>query len=176
MKFSKFLVVLSFLFPIAAFAQTNPNPNANVATNNGQFTLSAKVTPLFSNAGAIPATDVGGTFAVTTTLSLRSDNIIAADQQGYFGGFQYFLSSSKLLAKTNFDPSTFQFYLGASGGLVNNSATRRPGFIARGGVNYDPTHKGKFTINLIEAGVISGGIVNEPGVKPMISGGVSLGF
>lgn len=173
------LAVAVLFFAVSALAQTpapNPNPAANVATNNGQFTLSAKIVPLFASTGTIPAADVGGTFAVTTNLSLRSDNIVAANQQGYFGGLQYFLPSSKILAKTNFDPSTFQFYLSASGGLINNGTSQRPGFLAQGGVNYDPTHTGHFTVNIIEAGVVSGAIVNQPGVKPVIKGGVSLGW
>jgi len=155
---------------------TNPNPAANVATNSGQFTIQAKIVPLFSKTGTIPVADVGATFAVTTNFSLRSDNIVATGQQGYFGGVQYFLPSPKILAKTNFDPSTFQFYIAGSGGLINNGVTQRPGFLARGGVNYDPTHSSKFTVTLVEAGVISGSIVNSPGVKPFISGGVSLGW
>ena len=171
------LVLAFFALSVALFAQTpNPNPQANVATNNGQFTLAAKVVPLFAKTGTIPAADLGGTFAISKNLSLRSDNIVAANQQGYFGGFQYFLSSPKLLAKTNFDPTTFQFYLSASGGLINNGTTQRPGFLAKGGVNYDPTHQGHFTVNLVEAGVISGSIVNQGGVKPVISGGISLGW
>jgi hypothetical protein len=173
----QFALAFLLLSTFAAFAQTpNPNPALNVATNQGQFTLSAKIVPLFTKTGTIPASDVGGTFAVTKNWSLRSDNIVSPTNQGYFGGVQYFLSSPKLLAKTNFDPSTFQFYVAASGGLVNNGVSQRPGFVARGGVNFDPTHSSKFTVNLIEAGVISGGIVNQGGVKPMISGGISLGF
>lgn len=178
MRFTLALTLL--LVATFAAAQTtpppNPNPAVNVATNSGQFTLSAKIVPLFAKTGTVPATDVGGTFAVTKNLSLRSDNVIASNQQGYFGGVQYFLPSSKLLSKTNFDPSTFQFYLAASGGMVNNGVDQRPGFLARGGVNFDPTHASKFTVNLVEVGAISGNIVNLPGVKPFISGGVSLGW
>ena len=172
----KLIAVLLALTAALAVAQTNPNPAANVATNNGQFTLSAKVVPLFSKAGTIPATDVGGTFAITTALSVRSDNIVAANQQGYFGGLQYFLPSSKLLAKSNFDPSTFQFYIATSGGLINNGVALKPGFLAKGGLNYDPTHTGKFTVNIVEAGVVSGSIVNSPGVKPIISAGLNIGW
>jgi hypothetical protein len=171
----KFLITFAVL-TAACFAQTEPNPAANVATNSGQFTLQAKIVPLFSKTGTIPVADVGATFAVTKNFSLRSDNVVSAGQQGYFGGIQYFLSSPKVLAKTNFDPSTFQFYIAGSGGLINNGIEQRPGFLARGGVNYDPTHAGKFTVTLVEAGVISGSIVNMPGVKPFISGGMNLGF
>jgi hypothetical protein len=175
MRFTK--LFLAFVLTTLAVAQTpNPNPAANVATNNGQFTISAQIVPLFTKTGTVPATDVGATFAITTSLSLRSDNLVSANQQGYFGGVQYFLSAPKILAKTNFDPSTFQFYLHASGGLINNGTDVRPGFLAGGGVNYDPTHTGKFTVQLVDAGVVSGALVNSPGVKPIISGGIKLGF
>jgi hypothetical protein len=169
------ILAITFALVTAAVAQ-DPNPRLNVATNNGQFSLFAKVVPLFSKTGTIPATDVGATFAVTKAASLRSDNIVSGTQQGYFGGVQYFLPSSKLLAKTNFDPSTFQFYVAASGGFVNNGVSQRPGFLAHGGINFDPTHTSKFTVNLVELGVISGSIVNQPGVKPIIKGGINLGW
>ena len=175
----KSLLALAFAcFAAFSFAQTpvNPNPAVNVATNQGQFTIGAKVAPLFSKTGTVAATDVGGTFAVSTTLSLRSDNIVSGTQQGYFGGIQYFLPSSKLLAKTNFDPSTFQFYLLGSGGLIRYASSQRPGFRAGGGVNFDPTHKSKFTVNLIEAGVMSGSIVNQGGTVPFLTGGLALGW
>jgi len=168
--------VTCFLLSIAAFAQGAPNPALNVATNNGQFTLSAKIVPLLSKTGTIAAADAGGTFAVTSNLSLRSDNVVSGSQQGYFGGIQYFLPSSKILAKTNFDPSTFQFGFATSAGFINNGVNQRPGFLARGIVNYDPTHKGTFTVSLIDAGVISGSIVNMPGVRPFISFGLNLGW
>jgi hypothetical protein len=170
------IVAIAQTTPAPAPVVPNPNPSANVATNAGQFTVSAKIVPLFTKTGTVAASDVGGTFAITPNLSLRSDNIVSGTQQGYFGGLQYFISSKGVLAKTNFDPSTFQFYLAASGGLIHNGTTQRPGLLAKGGVNFDPTHKGKFTVNLIEAGVVSGSIVNSPGVKPIISGGLSLGW
>lgn len=177
MKKLAFLALLSTFLALPLFGQTtNPNPAVNVATNSGQFTLSAKIVPLFSKTGTIPASDVGGTFAVSTSFSLRSDNIVSGGQQGYFGGVQYFLPSAKILAKTNFDPSTFQFGLAASGGVISIAGTQRPGYLAHGLVNYDPTHTGKFTVTLVDAGVIAGSIVNEGGPKLFLSLGMNLGW
>src|SRR5215469_10507575 len=175
MKFVSSLFV-SFALALSALAQTpNPNPSANVATNNGQFTLSARAVAVSGAAGSVAASDIGGTFAVTTSLSLRSDNLIVANSQGYFGGVQYFLPSSKLLAKTNFDPSTFQFYLTASGGEVLTNSVKHPGFLAGGGINYDPTHTGKFTVNVIEVRAARLPYIST-GVTALVSGGVSLGW
>lgn len=169
----KFLPLL--LLSVAALAQTNPSPSANVATNNGQFTLSASAMSLSTTQGTVPVADLGATFAVTTNLSLRSDNIVGSPNQGYFGGVQYFLPSSSILSKTNFDPATFQFYLTGSGGLVRTSTAQHAGFLAGGGVNYDPTHSGKFTVNLVE--VRAARLPNVAnGVTALISAGVKLGL
>lgn len=170
--------LISLLFSCVAFAQTNPNPTANVATNNGQFQLSARILPIFGSAnnGTVVATDLGGMFAITTTASLRSDNVlISTGGQGYFGGLQYFLPSKGILAKTNFDPTTFQFYLTGSGGLVNYNSAQHAGFLVGGGVNYDPTHTSRFTVNLVEVRIARMPGVHT-GVFPLVAGGVSLGW
>lgn len=173
----KALLVLSLLLSCIAFGQ-NPNPSANVATNNGQFQISARILPILGsvNNGTVVATDLGGMYAITTTASLRSDNVlISTGGQGYFGGLQYFLPSKGILAKTNFDPTTFQFYLTGSGGLVNYSNAQHAGFLVGGGVNYDPTHTSRFTVNLVEVRVARMPGVHT-GVFPLIAGGVSLGW
>lgn len=172
----KYLALL--LLAVCAFGQTpapNPNPAANVATNSGQFTLSARAVSLSGASGATPAADIGGTFAVTTGFSLRNDNLVSGNSTGYFGGFQYFLPAKKLLAKTNFDPQTFQFYVTGSGGEVLTNNVKHPGWMAGGGINYDPTHSGKFTVNLVEVRAARLPYVAK-GVVPLIAGGVSLGW
>ena|SRR5271165_1262217 len=161
----------------SCWAQTaNPNPAANVATNNGQFTLNASVMSLSAKTGTIPATDVGAMYAVSVNSSVRFDGIMAPNNaQGYFGGYQYFLPSKWVLAKTNFDPSTFQFYLTGSGGVVRFAGAQHAGFLAGGGINYDPTHKGKFVANLIEVRAARLPNVSN-GVTAVVSGGMSLGW
>ena len=138
---------------ISVFAQTPPNPS----TESPTFTLNASVLGGGQNLGA--ATDIGATFAVTKNWLLRSDNIIApaVNTQGFFGGVQYNLPQlQKLLANTNLSNKNFQFYataamgaartqIGASGTPVNHFAA-----LAGGGVNYDPTGTGKFSLNLAE--------------------------
>lgn len=164
---------------IGAFAQTatpaNPDPSKNVATNVGQFTLSDNVVGLGAKSGTVMATDAVGTFAITPKFSLRSDNLIAANSQGYFVGLQYQLPTAKILAKTNFDPSTFGFYLAGSGGEVLTADRKHPGFLFHGILAYDPTHTGKFSVVLLDAGVARLPYV-QSGVAGFYSAGLKLGF
>jgi hypothetical protein len=165
---SLFAFVLA-LVSVAAVAQSSS------PSNQTSFSLSAQAMSLSAKTGAIPATDIGGTFKVTSNLSLRSDNLIAANTTGYFGGMQYFLPSAKFLAKTNFDPAAFQFYVTASGGEVRTTGFQHPGFLAGGGINYDPTGSGHFTVNLIEVRAARLPYVSA-GVVPLVSAGIKLGF
>lgn len=151
MKFVTLLVTI--LFAAACLAQTPPNPS----TESPTFTLNASVLSGGQNLGA--ATDIGATFAVTKNWLLRSDNIIApsVNTEGFFGGVQYNLPQlANLLKNTNLNSSHFQFYasaalgaartqIGATGTPVNHFAA-----LAGGGVNYDPTGTGKFSLNLAE--------------------------
>lgn len=167
---SLFACLLVCLFACSlAFGQSSS------PSNQTNFNLSAQVMSLSAKAGALPATDIGGTFKVTANLSLRSDNLIASNTTGYFGGVNYFIPSKGILAKTNFDPAAFQFYVTASGGEVRTTGLQHPGFLAGGGINYDPTGSGKFTVNLIEIRAARLPYVSA-GVVPLISGGIKLGF
>lgn len=168
-------VLFALLLSLPMFGQAAPSPSTNAATNSGQFTISASAVSLGASTGTTAVADVGGTFAVTTNLSLRSDNIVGSPNQGYFGGFQYFLPAKKLLAKTNFDPATFQFYLTGSGGEVLANGLKHPGWLAGGGINYDPTHNGKFSVNLVEVRAARLPYVAN-GVTALVSAGVKLGF
>lgn len=150
MKFIYSLFVLAVL-AVAAFAQ-------NGATTQPTFSLSASVLSLPSSQETSAATDIGATFAVTKNYLLRSDNIIApaVSTQAFFGGIQGPIPyvSSKLATKTNFDPQHFQFYWTASAGVshitVNGQDQQHFAALAGGGLNYDPTGSGKFSLNLAE--------------------------
>jgi hypothetical protein len=193
------LILIVYLYTVVSLAQTttppaptppvctptptnscnlNPNPTTNVATNNGQFTLSASAMSLSTKVGSVPAIDIGSTFAWTVNNSLRADLITAPSAsagQGYFIGNQYLFPSKWILAKTNFDPTSFQFYATASGGLVRIAGQQHPGFLAGGGINYDPTHTSKFTVNLIEVRAARMPYVAN-GTVLLISGGLNLGW
>jgi hypothetical protein len=162
---------------VAAFGQSPANP----ATTASTFTLSASVLSLPTNNETAVATDIGATFAVTKNFLLRSDTILspAVNLTGYFGGIQYALPSAKILAKTNFDPASFQFYLTASGGESRITVGSAPvlnhfAALAGGGINYDPTGKGKFSVNLVEVRY-----AHIPGLSQntvIVASGLKLGF
>lgn len=132
------------LFAVAAFAQ-GPSPCST-------FSINASVVALSSPAsGAIPASDVGGTFCVTDKLALREDSILApaADLQAHLGGVNYALPNI-WLAKTKLDPAQFQFYLTGSIGVGIAGDSQHIAALAGAGANYDPLKSGKFSVNLFE--------------------------
>jgi hypothetical protein len=161
---------------LAQSATPNPDPSANIATNYGQFTLQDNVVGLGAKGGTMAATDAVLTFNVTTKIALRSDNLLVANgSKGYFGGLQYQLPTAKLLAKSNFDPATFGFYLAASGGEVVTEGRKHPGFLFHGVIAYDPTRSGKFSVVLLDAGVARLPYV-QSGVAAFYSAGIKFGL
>lgn len=174
-----FLLVLCAL-SIGAFAQT-ATPAPAPSTNSTSFTISANVVSLPAGGVTSAATDVGQTFAVTPNLFLRGDEILApaVNLSGYFGGIQYALPTAKILAKTNLDPTHFQFYITGSGGQARitvgaNPVTTHFAALAGGGINYDPTGKGKFSVNLAEVRW-----AKFPGLSNstvLVSSGLKIGF
>ena len=164
--------------PVApAAVATTPNPSTNLPT----FTLNASVVTLPAGNQVSAATDIGGTFAVTDKLSLRSDNILApaVNLGAYFGGIQYALPTAKLLAKTNLDPAHFQFYATASAGQAriqvgSSDPVAHFAALAGGGANYDPSGTGKFSVNLFEVRW-----AKLPGLSNstvIVSSGLKIGF
>jgi hypothetical protein len=148
---------LVFILGAYCFAQT-PTPPPNPSTNSPSFTLTATVMSLPANGQTSVATDIGGTFAVTKNILLRSDNILSPDVglSANFGGVQYTLPTEKLFGKTNLDPQHFQMYVTGSLGQSRVSTTGFPdksglAGLAGGGVNYDPSGAGHFSLNLVEA-------------------------
>lgn len=178
---SVLVVVVALLAVSVAVAQEVTQPPPNPSTNAPSFTLSASVLSLPSGNQTSAATDIGGTFAVTPNLLLRSDNILApaVNLSAYCGGLEYGLPAGKILAKTNLDPGHFQFYVTASGcqsrvTVGNTDPQVHFGYLGGGGVNYDPTGKGKFSINLAEVRY-----ARLPGLSQntvIVSSGLRLGF
>lgn len=171
-------LILAALFAPLVLGQTAPpNPPTNAPT----FTLSASVLSLPGGNQTSAATDIGGTFAVTPNLLLRSDNIIApaVNTSAYFGGIEYVLPTHKILSKTNLDESHFQFYVTGSAGqarITTGSSPEQTHFaaLAGGGANYDPSGTGKFSVNLFEVRWAKlPGLSNSTVV---VSSGLKLGF
>lgn len=170
------LFMASALLAVSALAQTStPSPTQNAATATDQFTVSENVVGLSSKAGYVPASLTTGGFAVTKNWALQSDNLVASAAD-YFGfGLRYQLSSAKIFAKTNFDPNTFGFFVAVTGGEVLTANGKHPGFMAHGIVRYDPTRSGKFSVDLLDAGVTRLPYV-QTGVAGFYSAGLKFGF
>lgn len=156
MKNSAILALLAVFLALPVFGQT-VTPTTNPSTTAATFTLSASVLSLPGGNQTSAATDIGATFAVTPNFLLRSDTILApsVNLSGYFGGVEYVLPTHGILAKTNLDETHFQFYVTASGGQARITVGTAPevnhfAVLAGGGVNYDPSGSGKFSINLAE--------------------------
>ena len=148
----KFLQVLLLLLPFAAVAQT-PAPTTT-------FNLTASAIALPGNHTTVAGTVVGGTFAITPNFSLRDDNLIvpAANLDGFFGGIEYNLprlSTSLNNISPNLNGNSFQFYLTGSFGVdritpSTGAVIQHYAALAGGGVRYDPTSTGHFTVSLAE--------------------------
>lgn len=176
----KLRFTFAFVALVASFAGAQDKP-ANPSTDMPSFTLSASVLSLPGGNQTSAATDIGATFAVTPRFLLRSDNILApaVNMQSFFGGVEYRLNTHKILGQTNLDETHFGFYVTASAGQARITVGTNPeqthfAALAGGGVNYDPTGSGKFSINLAEVRW-----AKLPGLSNstvIVSSGLKLGF
>lgn len=171
-------VILLLLAATASFAQ-DPAPQPTPTTT---FHLQASALSLSGNKQTVPGTVIGGTLAITDNISIREDNILvpAGDLQAYTGGLQYALPflSKKVTSSTVMDGNSFQFYVTGSLGVVhvakNGGDAQHYAILAGGGLNFDPTHTGKFSVNLFELRYAKlPGYVNNTAI---VSSGLRLGF
>jgi hypothetical protein len=181
------LLLIAAMISLGAQAQTTPTEPAAPA-GYSTFSLTANVMPLSGGGQTTAATDVGEAFAITPNFSVRADQITApgSNLSAYLGGVKYFLPTSKLLAKTNLNPQTFQFYVtggaginrytpaAAAGSTVTPAVQQHFAAVAGGGVNYDPTSSGNFSLNLIE--VRWGHFPGFNNSTALISSGVKLSW
>lgn len=121
------------------------------------FSLSAQAIALPGGHQTVAGMDAGVTFTPTPNLDLRDDNIVATGSSftGFFGGINYRLPvlSTKLNnVSPNLNGARFQFYLTASAGVdrITSGATpvQHYAFLAGGGVNYDLTGSGSWTLGI----------------------------
>jgi len=188
-KFGAVCFLLCF-FAVGTGAQTTtaaagtPATGASAemsATNQGPFSLTAQAMALPGDGQTVAASDVGATYAITSTISLRSDNILAPSNgvQMYTGGVQWFPNLSGFLAKTKLNPKQFQFYLTGSAGIDRLVPAAGPSqqhiaLLAGGGINYSPSSNGVFSVNLVEVRYAHiPGLANSTAI---VSSGVNLTF
>lgn len=132
-----------------AAAQTPPAPS-------NTFSLNAYAVALPGSGQTLPGTLTVAGWNFTPNFGLRETNLLSQPVNGYFGGEEYrFPSLSKGLnnASPYLNGNQFQFYETASAGIVhiNGTSAQHYAFLGGGGVRYDPTGTGKFTITLVEA-------------------------
>jgi hypothetical protein len=186
MKQTLALASLCLALTLCSYGQTaTPAPapaTSNPSTSNSTFSLEASILSLSAKGTTTPATVIGETFLVTPKYLLREDNIIGpgANLNAYLGGLQYQPSLGKALQKTTLNSKNIQPYIMALVGAnhVTNSATaitvQHVSFEAGGGVNYDPTGSGKFSVNLLEVRYLKAPGFNNNAVS--VSGGIVLGL
>lgn len=138
------ILVIGFLLAGVAEAQTS---TPSVQT----FSLTSSALSLPGGGKTVAATNAGATFNVTTNLQLRSDNILTTDGSfyGYFGGVNYFLPvlGRKLNdISPNLSGGRFHFYVTGSAGVDQAYGKQHYAFLAGGGVFYDLTASGKWTL------------------------------
>jgi len=137
-----------------AFAQ---NPPAPAPVDVTMFSIASQAVAVRIGGQSVPGTDLIGSYAVTKRISVRSDNLLAPGNnlQLYGAGFDWKPPLSGLISKTTLPKNTFEPYLTGTIGIVRNVPAAGPvkqhyAALLGGGVNYDPTGSGRFTVNLIE--------------------------
>lgn len=169
------LTLLLGVTPLGLFSQDQPAPSTT-------FNLQASAMSLSGHKQTVPGTVIGGTLAITPNFSIREDNVLvpAGNLQAFLGGFQYALPvlSKKVDSSTLLNGNAFQFYLTGSVGAVHIGSSagdiQHIGVLGGGGLNYDPTGKGKFSVNLFEVRYAKlPGYANNTAI---VSSGLKLGF
>lgn len=150
MKGTVALSIFAFLISIlgvSALAQSTPAPAPPATTdlpptNEGNFSLTAKAVALPGGGQTVAGTVLGQTMAVTSSVSLRADELLApaSNLQVYAGGLQWFPGRlQKVLQKTNLNGLVP--YVTASAGSATVSPPSGPSqkhiaILAGGGANY----------------------------------------
>ena len=141
-------LLLGLAFP--ALAQTPAPPPVTT------FSLTSTALALPGGKSTFAGTDAGMTFTPTPNFDLREDNIVAPSGNflGFYGGFNYRLPvlSTKLNnVSPNLNGYRFQFYITGSAGVdritdAAGNARQHYSFLAGGGVQYDLTSSGTWTL------------------------------
>lgn len=148
--FTFLLSALLFLLLISvpAFGQSAPPASQ-------PFSLTSQAIALPGGGQTVAATLAGITFTPTQNFDLKQTNLVSGQNfQGFYGGFNYRLPvlSTKL---NNVSPTVngyrFQFYITGSAGVDRvtdpaGNVRQHYSFLAGGGVNYDVTQSGSWTL------------------------------
>jgi len=155
------IILLASLFAASGLrAQTTTPPDVSTL-----FAVKTTVMNLHIAGQNNPGTDLSGSYlfmshgktdflAVTDSLLVPGNNF-----QGYYGGLGLAWQPDRLFSKTNLPKNSFQVYGALEGGIARNvpasgTSTSKPSFFTHAGLNYDPTHTGKFSINVVDGGFV----------------------
>lgn len=181
------VLLLALLIPGLLCAQVTPAPPVDVTT---MFAVKTTAMNLHIAGANNAGTDVSASYTFLTkgTASFQAvtDNLLVPGNnfQGYYGGAGVTWTADKLFANTTLPKNTLQLYGQLEGGIARNvpptgTATSKPSFYTHGGINYDPTHTGKFSINVIDGGFVYApnlGYPNPASNGYTLSVGIKLGL
>lgn len=123
------------------------------------FSFTSQATVLRMNGQSTPGSFLFGAVKITPTIGIGPETFLAPgiDAQYYGGAVHKTFSFEKALAKTQLPKKSFQGYVHGSLGIDRNvpptgNVTQHYAGFLRGGLNYDPTGTGKFSVNLFDVG------------------------
>lgn len=154
------LLVAVIMLATLSFAQTTVSTQTS---SNSLFTASAGPIAINLNGRSNVGVENINSLAITKSLTIEETNLLAtgASLTGFYGGASYTTNFDKWLsAHTVLPKQTFGFYGRFAAGTVQNTMLSKSHFSTKvaGGILYDPTHGGQFTITAGEIGYI-----NAPG-------------
>lgn len=145
--------LFAVLLPAAALGQANP-PNQQLP--NSPFSVQAGVLSVNGGGQTSSAASLVATLNLTPNLVLRADNILdpATDWQFYGGGSNYDMTHL-LSSKSPINKKQFQIYVTGTVGVSRivpaaGKTKQSIGYMAGGGLNYDPQAMGHFSVNIAE--------------------------
>lgn len=139
--------VLVLAFAATARAQTTLPSAPAPATTGLQFATSVQALELDIAGTTASAESTLATLNFTTTTQLQGQVIVGPGFKGYYGGYQWTPNIAKLIAKTLLPSDTLQPYVSGFGGVAQQSdGINHASEIVGGGLNYDPTGAGHFSV------------------------------
>jgi len=179
---------LTLLLAVTCFGQTATPPAPIDITTI--FAVKTSAMNLHIGGENNAGTDINGAYTVLTRgntnfLAVTDALLVPGNNfQGYYGGAEVSWAPTKLFAKTTLPQNSFQFYGALEGGVARNvpatgASLTKPSFFTHAGINYDPTHTGKFSINLVDGGFVYASNLGYPNPASngwTISVGIKLGL
>jgi hypothetical protein len=167
-------LVLLVLMVAPSFCQTSTpppttTPPPSASPTAGPFTITAGTATFSVKGQQVAVATITGLLNLSPNLRLRDDNLLAPDvnYSAFLGGMEY--SWLHLIKKSTLSTTQWDAYAVAEGGASRvvpptGAAVQHFGLYAGGGLRYDPTGMGHFSMTIAEVGVmrapgLAGGVV-----------------